>query len=175
MRNYLFLLLLIILASCVKEKDKPDIINHVLESKIVDNLYYSLSNAIVSGKDDCIDIPNSKWTFNKSRYFKFSLYYGDNNYCASLQYSVCWSIQADSLFIDNEAPISGYKIPLYHFKIIELNNDLIKLKRKQIMNIGTYDKPIYKDSIFKTYLKSTVWDFANNSKDSVLINELMKK
>jgi hypothetical protein len=174
MRNYIFLLLLIILASCVKKKDNPDLINHALESKIEDNLYYSVSNAIAFGQDDCIDIPNSKWTFNKSRYLKFSLYYGDNNYCASLGYSV-WSIQADSLFIDNEAPISGYKIPLYHFKIIEFNNDLIKLKRIQKMNVGTYDKPIYKDSIFKTYLKSTIWDLAKNSKDSVLIDELMKK
>jgi len=162
-------LLLIILASCVKEKDKPDIINHVLESKIEDNLYYSLSNAIASGQDDCIDIPNSKWTFNKSRYLNYSSIYGPIG-CDLEIGTIVWSIIGDSLFIERKMPVYDVNYPLYHFKIIEFNNDLIKLKRKQKMNVGTYGKPIYKDSIFKTYLKSTIWDY---QKDSVLLDEII--
>ncbi len=172
MRNYIFLLLLIILASCVKEKDKPDLINHVLESKIEDNLYYSVSNAqFASAADDCIDLPMSKWEFKKSRHLNYSSIYGPTA-CDLEIGTLVWSIIGDSLFIERKMPVYDVNYPLYHFKIIEFNNDLIKLKRKQKMNVGTYDKPIYKDSIFKTYLKSTVWDF---TKDSVLVNELMKK
>lgn len=115
MRNYLFLLLLIILASCVKEKDKPDIINHVLESKIEDNLYYSLSNTIASGQDDCIDIPNSKWTFNKSRYLNYSSIYGPIG-CDLEIGTIVWSIIGDSLFIERK---SQYMMSTIHCIILK--------------------------------------------------------
>jgi hypothetical protein len=153
MRNYIFLLLLIIIASCVKEKDKPDLINHVLESKIEGKKLYGYGNGY---QNEGVYRFNNEWSFYKSRDITIIQYTFGVGVPGVIPPNSCWSIVGDSLFIDYKF-ISTSTVPLYHFKIDELNDTLIKLHRKEKYNLGSLGEPIYKDSIFYLFLNTTKW------------------
>ncbi len=168
MKNYIILLILIALVSCSKKKVKLDLINHSLESKIEGKRFYEGHEGLGFGSEGVGNVTyNNIWFFEKDRSFTLM-----ENDVLSFDgaYSAVWSIVSDSLFIDQQIIFS--KTPLFHYKIIEINDSLIKLRQNYKFNIGTVDSPIYKDTVYYKYLKSTKWDF---NKDTALLNQLYKK
>jgi hypothetical protein len=155
MKNYIIPITLILLLSCTKKKAKPDLINHILESKIEGKKYYEGHEGIGFSTEGTVTY-NNIWFFKKDRSFSLLL-----NDVISYEgaYSSVWSIESDSLFIDQQ--ILFNKTSLFRYKIIEINDSLITLKQNYKVNIGTTNSPVYKDSAHYTYLKTTKWDFNN--------------